>query len=159
MTDFQVNILHFCHGQQNLQELNLLIWFPSDVGSTIVSRLLIKESLKKLTFFSFAGLPAIEAISNESLEDLRISYRCPRSVQIIPTWRTLFKMQNLKNLEISFQGDSTFQSPHIQEIIRHCSRSRKLQALKLNKTRLFGHETAAFHEINLPKLRKIDFGT
>jgi hypothetical protein len=32
--------------QQNLHEVNFLIWVPSDVGSAIASRLLINKSLK-----------------------------------------------------------------------------------------------------------------
>jgi hypothetical protein len=78
------------------------------------------------------------------LEDLCISYCRPRNIEIILTWRTLAKLRKLKNHDLSFQGEDTFQSPNVQEIIRHCSRSRKLTTLKLNKTILFGHESGDF---------------
>jgi hypothetical protein len=146
----QRNMINFCRSQRSLEDVRLSALFITD---PIIAHLLDSRSLKKLTYLSYKGVPAIESRSNESLEDLCISYGRPGSASTItPTWQTLAKLKKLKNLEINFQGHQ------VQEIITNCSRLTQLMTMKLTKINFNGHELAAFNDINLPNLRTIDLG-
>jgi hypothetical protein len=108
--------------------------------------------LKKLKFF-YNDIPAIESRVNETLEDLCIEYYHPGYLTLIPKWRTLTKLTQLKHLEINFQGSE------VRQIIEKCSELSQLTTIKLRKTVISPNfaEHDAFRQINLPSLRKITF--